>query len=66
MWSFFGIYALSQEDFCFKILSQLVHSVSIYAWCVTAMPLYWSDNAQKHSKWQAVLHGEQKQGELLF
>ncbi len=47
MWGFLGIYALSQEDYYFKILSQPVHSMSIYAWCVTAMPLYWSDTAQK-------------------
>ncbi len=48
MWGFLGIYALSQEDIlCFKMLSLPVHGVSIYARCVTAMPLYWSDNAQK-------------------
>ncbi len=47
MWGFLGIYALSQEDYYFKMLNQPVHGVSIYACCVTAMPLYWSDNAQK-------------------
>ncbi len=66
MWVFLGIYASSQEDYYSKMVSQHVHGVSIYAWCVTAMPLYWSDNAQKYSKWQAVLHAEQKQDKLLF
>ncbi len=49
MWGFIGIYALSQEDSYFKMLSHSVHGMSIYAWCVTAMPLYWSDNAQKNT-----------------
>ncbi len=48
------------------MLSQPVHGMSIYERCITAMPLYWSNNAQKHSKWQAVLHAEQKQDQLLF
>ncbi len=58
---FLGIYTLSQEDYTFKMLSQPVHGVSIYARCVTAMPLYWSDIAKKYSKWQVALHAEQKQ-----
>ncbi len=47
MWDFLGIYALSQEDSYFKMLSQSVHGILIYARCVTAMPLYWSDTARK-------------------
>ncbi len=47
MWGFLGIYASSQEDYYSKMVSQHVHGVSIYAWCVTAKPLYWSDTAQK-------------------